>query len=91
MIMRLRRLRNPEKRRIGMEHITFSPRGVCSMKIDNVKYVGGCNGNIKAIGRLVEGKNAAEVADILRGNDCNGRGTFCANQFAKAIDQALGQ
>lgn len=61
------------------------------MKIDNVKYVGGCNGNIKAIGRLVEGKNAAEVADILRGNDCNGRGTFCANQFAKAIDQALGQ
>ena len=50
MIMRLRRLRNPEKRRIGMEHITFSPRGVCSMKIDfdmddekklhNVKYVG---------------------------------------------------
>ena len=52
MIMRLRRLRNPEKRRIGMEHITFSPRGVCSMKIDNVKYVGGCNGNLKAIGRL---------------------------------------
>ena len=98
--MRLRRLRNPEKRRIGMEHITFSPRGVCSMKIDfdiddekklhNVKYVGGCNGNLKAIGRLVEGKDAAEVADILRGNDCNGRGTSCADQFAKAIDQALG-
>lgn len=79
-----------------MEHVTFSPRGVCAMKIDfdiedgklhNVKFIGGCNGNLKAIGKLVEGKDAREVADILRGNDCNMKGTSCADQFAKAIDE----
>ena len=65
----------------NMEHITFSPKGVCS-----VSFRGGCNGNLKAIGRLVEGKDAREVADILRGNTCGLRGTSCADQFAKAID-----
>lgn len=79
-----------------MQHITFSPKGVCSMQIDfdvdddnklhNVAFIGGCNGNLKAIGRLVEGKNANEIADILRGNKCGMRGTSCADQFAQAID-----
>ena len=84
-----------------MQHISFRPRGVCAMKLDfdiddekklhNVVFVGGCNGNLKAIGRLVEGRDAAEIADILRGNDCNMKGTSCADQFAKAIDQAVNQ
>ena len=78
-----------------MEHMTYKPEGVCSVQIDfdieddkirNLSFVGGCNGNLKAIGRLVEGKDAREVADILRGNDCKMRGTSCADQFAKAID-----
>ena len=78
-----------------MEHITFSPKGVCAMKIDfdledgklyNVSFQRGCNGNLKAIGKLVEGKDAREVEDILRGNKCGMRGTSCADQFAKAID-----
>ena len=82
-----------------MEHVSFSPRGVCAMKIDfdiddgklhNVRFTGGCNGNLKAIGRLVEGKDAKEVANILRGNDCNMKGTSCADQFARAIDQYIG-
>ena len=51
-----------------------------------LSFRGGCNGNLKAIGRLVEGKDAREVADILRGNTCGLRGTSCADQFAKAID-----
>ncbi|MBO4319258.1 MAG: TIGR03905 family TSCPD domain-containing protein [Treponema sp.] len=81
-----------------MEHVTFKPQGVCSIQIDfdiedgklhNVKFVNGCNGNLKAIGRLVEGKDAREIADVLRGNDCKNRGTSCADQFAKAIDQKL--
>ncbi len=80
-----------------MEHYTFSPSGVCSMKIDfdvdaekklhNVQFIGGCNGNLKAIGKLVEGKDAKEIADILRGNQCGMRGTSCADQFSKAIDK----
>ncbi|MBP5252260.1 MAG: TIGR03905 family TSCPD domain-containing protein [Lachnospiraceae bacterium] len=78
-----------------MEHVTFTPNGVCSRPIDfdiddgkirNLAFVGGCNGNLKAIGRLVEGKDASEVADILRGNLCQTRGTSCADQLAKAID-----
>ena len=82
-----------------MEHVRFSPSGVCSIQIDfdiedgklyNVKYVGGCNGNLKAIGRLVEGKDAKEVADILRGNTCGMKGTSCADQLARAIDQYAG-
>ncbi|MBP5452062.1 MAG: TIGR03905 family TSCPD domain-containing protein [Treponema sp.] len=81
-----------------MEHVTFKPQGVCSIQIDfdledgklhNLKFINGCNGNLKAIGRLVEGKDAREVADILRGNDCKNRGTSCADQFARAIDQKL--
>lgn len=81
-----------------MQHYTFRPQGVCSMQIDfdidegklrNVSFLGGCNGNLKAIGRLVEGKDAGEVSDILRGNTCGMRGTSCADQFSKAIDQAI--
>ena len=81
-----------------MEHVTFTPTGVCSAQIDfdiedgklyNVAFTRGCNGNLKAIGRLVEGKNAKEIADVLRGNLCQTRGTSCADQFAKAIDGYL--
>lgn len=82
-----------------MAHHTYSPKGVCSVQIDydiddegrihDLKYVGGCNGNLKAIGKLVEGRDAKEVADILRGNDCKGRGTSCADQLARSIDEAI--
>lgn len=56
-------------------------------KLHNVRFIGGCNGNLKAVGKLVEGKEAAEVADILRGNICGVRGTSCADQLARAIDE----
>ena len=78
-----------------MKHVTFSPKGVCSIQIDfdiedgklhNVQFIGGCNSNLKAIGRLVEGKDAKEVAEILRGNTCGMKGTSCADQLARAID-----
>ena len=82
-----------------MQSYTFQPRRVCSKRIDfaldeagrlhDVEFTGGCPGNLQAIGKLVEGKNAAEIADILRGNDCGGRGTSCADQLAEAIDAAL--
>ena len=78
---------------------TYSPKGVCSTlieyelddekKIHNLKFTGGCNGNLKAIGRLLEGRDAKEAADILRGNLCGFKGTSCADQLSKAIDEAL--
>ena len=82
-----------------MRDISFKPQGVCSVnltfqlddenKIHNVQFTGGCNGNLKAIGKLLEGRDAREAAEILRGNDCQGRGTSCADQFAQAVEQAL--
>lgn len=81
-----------------MENHTYYPKGVCSKQIDfeinngklhNVRFVGGCNGNLKAIGRLVEGADAAQIAALLQGNDCGGRGTSCADQLSKAISEAL--
>ena len=83
-----------------MEHVTFTPKGVCAIQIDfdledgklyNVQFIGGCNGNLKAIGRLVEGKDAKEVAEILRGNTCGMKGTSCADQLAIAIESALNE
>ncbi len=84
-----------------MQSFAYTPQRVCSkqirfdideqQKLHNVKFVGGCPGNLVAIGKLVEGKDAREIADILRGNDCGGRGTSCGDQFAIAIDAALKQ
>ena len=83
-----------------MSHYTYFPKGVCSRQIDydledgkihNLVFIGGCNGNLKAIGRLLEGADARQAADTLRGNDCGGRGTSCADQLARALDEALGE
>ena len=83
-----------------MKHHTYIPTGVCSRQIDydlddegkihNLVFEGGCNGNLKAIGRLLEGTDAKKAADTLYGNDCKGRGTSCADQLARALIQALG-
>ncbi len=82
-----------------MQH-TYRTRGTCSSAITfdledgilhNVVFTGGCNGNLRAIGKLVEGKNAREIADLLRGNTCGPRSTSCADQLSKAIEEALNQ
>lgn len=82
-----------------MKNFSYTPERVCSKKINfsvddegrlhNVEFIGGCPGNLLALGKLVEGKDAKEIADILRGNLCGTRGTSCADQFAIAIDNAL--
>ena len=56
--------------------------------ITNVSFVGGCNGNLKAIAKLVDGMTADEIASILAGNTCGFRKTSCADQLAKAVLQA---
>ena len=82
-----------------MKSYTYTPHGVCARqirfdlddenRIHNLSFTSGCNGNLKAIGKLVEGKDAKEIADILRGNLCQTRGTSCADQLAKAIDHYM--
>ena len=79
---------------------SYKTSGTCSSRIDfeigedgilsNVAFTGGCNGNLKAIGKLVEGKNAREIASLLKGNPCGFRSTSCADQLSRAIDEALG-
>ncbi len=73
---------------------SYATKGVCSRKITfdivdgklhNVQFEGGCPGNLLAIGKLVEGKDALEIAELLAGNDCRGRGTSCADQLSQAI------
>ncbi len=82
-----------------MKNFSYTPERVCSKQINfsvddegklhDVSFLGGCPGNLPAIGKLVEGKDAKEIADILRGNPCGMRGTSCADQLAIAIDKAI--
>lgn len=74
--------------------ISYIPSGVCSRqitfdiidgKLHNVRFLGGCPGNLLALGKLVEGKDAREIAELLAGNDCGNKGTSCADQLSKAI------
>ena len=76
----------------------YETQGTCSKKISfdldeqgrlhNVNFMGGCNGNLKAIGKLVEGMPAEDVIRLLQGNTCGPRATSCADQLAKAIEEA---
>ena len=81
-----------------MKTYTYTPQFVCSReirfgledgKIHNLRFVSGCDGNLKAIGKLLEGHEAAEAIRLLKGNDCGGRGTSCADQLARALEAAL--
>lgn len=84
-----------------MKEFTFQTSGVCSQEVSfalddqnrvhNVRFLGGCPGNLLAIGKLVEGADATQVASLLKGNDCGGRGTSCADQLSRALTQALAQ
>ena len=73
-------------------------RGTCSREITfeledgvlrNVRFLGGCNGNTQGVAKLVEGMPADEVIRRLQGLDCNGRGTSCPDQLARAIAAAM--
>lgn len=60
-------------------------------KVHDVKFLGGCNGNLKAISKLVEGMEAENVIRILKGNTCGLKRTSCADQLALALEKAEGK
>jgi uncharacterized protein (TIGR03905 family) len=75
-------------------NVNYTTKGVCSRNISfdiedgiirNVKFLGGCNGNLQGISKLVEGMPADEVISRLENINCNGKGTSCPDQLAKAI------
>ena len=80
--------------------MTYKTKGTCSSQIDfdlkdgkvyNVRFTGGCNGNLKGIGALVEGQDARDVINRLEGTTCGFKSTSCPDQLAKALKEALNQ
>ena len=78
--------------------INYTPRGVCSRNItievtdgiiDSVKFMGGCHGNTQGVAALVRGMKVTEAIEKLEGINCNGKGTSCPDQLAKALKEAL--
>ena len=79
---------------------TYRPSGVCSRnitfelqngKLHNVRFHGGCPGNTVGIAALVEGMDAKEAAEKLRGIRCGLKPTSCPDQLAKALLEAISQ
>ncbi len=73
---------------------TYHTKGVCSQKIDlevedgilkDVRFTGGCNGNLKGISQLVKGMKIEDVIKRLEGTSCGMKGTSCPDQLAKAL------
>lgn len=82
-----------------MKH-SFKTSGTCSSRIDfeldgdrvhNISFLGGCNGNLKAISILCEGQTVDYIVDRLRGNKCGNKGTSCADQLALALKAAYAE
>lgn len=76
---------------------TYKTSGTCSReihfevennKVKNVRFVGGCNGNLQGIGALVEGMNVDDVIARIEGISCGGRPTSCPDQLSRALKQA---
>lgn len=80
-----------------MKH-TYKTRGTCATainfdlsdgKVRDVSFVRGCDGNLKAISKLIDGRDAGEVIRTLKGNKCGFKNTSCADQLAMALEAAL--
>ena len=80
-----------------MKKITYVTSGTCSKlielevdddnRISDVSFVGGCNGNLQGISRLVEGMPVRDVIKRLEGIRCGGRPTSCPDQLCKALHE----
>lgn len=75
----------------------YKTKGTCSREIhysvkdgivESIEVIGGCNGNLKGICRLITGMPVKQVIKAFKGVDCGGRGTSCPDQIAQALEQA---
>lgn len=78
----------------------YKTRGTCAREISfdlengivkNVSFYGGCNGNLKGIAALVEGKKAEEIIPLIKGIKCGFKPTSCPDQLANALQEALNE
>ena len=79
---------------------SYKTKGTCSTQIDleldgnvvhNVKFTGGCNGNLKGISRLLKGMKAEDAIARMEGTTCGPRPTSCPDQIAKNLKKALAE
>ncbi len=79
-------------------HIEYKPKGVCSSameidtaegRIENVKVIGGCDGNLKGLCALLKGMPVEEAIEKLSGIRCQKKATSCPDQLSIALSQAL--
>lgn len=77
----------------------YKTKGTCSQRIffdiedgilKNVQFLGGCNGNLKGIGALVEGMKVEDVIARVEGIHCGSKSTSCPDQLAQALKEAIG-
>ena len=75
----------------------YKTKGTCSQRIlfeienesvTNVQFIGGCNGNLQGISKLVEGMNVSEVIERIEGIHCGMKPTSCPDQLARALKEA---
>ncbi len=75
----------------------YQTKGTCSQRIlldiegntiHNVEFIGGCNGNLKAVSKLVEGRTVDEIEETLSDIHCGMKNTSCGDQLAKAVRAA---
>ena len=83
-----------------MARYDYNTSGTCSQVISfdingdiisNISFVGGCNGNLKAISKLVNGWTVDKIEEYLKGNICGRRNTSCADQLAVAVRKAYNE
>lgn len=82
-----------------MKEVVYTTQGTCSKLIrvvlnddnvvEDVQFVGGCNGNLQGICSLIKGQKAVDVINRVKGISCNGRPTSCPDQLAVALAQAM--
>ena len=79
-------------------YYVYKTSGVCSVAIrfrldgnvvSDISFTGGCNGNLKAISKLLEGQTVEYIEQKLRGNICGYKSTSCADQLAIGVKKAL--
>lgn len=81
-----------------MKHIVYQTSGTCSKQIEldiddenrvqNVQFLGGCNGNLQGIAQLVRGMKVEEIKSRLDGIRCGYKNTSCPDQLVRALEQA---
>ena len=83
-----------------MKTITYKTIGTCSQVIEisgengtvaDVRFYGGCNGNLQGISKLVKGMKYEDVIERLNNISCNGRPTSCPDQLCRAIEQLIAE